>query len=189
MNNVNAHAKPLALFEGEEEFFRRRGFARITGAGTGEKNTKNHRGSYVDVWCRAYVASPDKIRMTIQRPKLLHAPWQVYGIIDFCFPGPGKPFCVACSRKVSSIEGYDKIGYHIKAILRGLRKAGKDYVMQHVAAGQPEKSTGTRKLTQQQADEIRATYASGGVTQADLAAHYGITQTSISAILLRKSYK
>jgi hypothetical protein len=44
------------------------------------------------------------------------------------------------------------------------------------------------KLTQLQADEIRALYASTKVRQTDLAARYGVSQRVISNIILGRSY-
>ncbi len=45
-----------------------------------------------------------------------------------------------------------------------------------------------RKLTMDQAEEMRAAYAHGGVTQNDLAEKYGIASQNISLILQGKTY-
>ncbi len=45
-----------------------------------------------------------------------------------------------------------------------------------------------RKLTYEQAEEIREIYAAGGYSQAKLAERYGIHVSGISAIIARRSY-
>lgn len=49
--------------------------------------------------------------------------------------------------------------------------------------------TGRAKLTMAQAEEIRKAYATGDVTQKQLAAQYRVDQTQISSIVRGKSYK
>jgi predicted XRE-type DNA-binding protein len=44
------------------------------------------------------------------------------------------------------------------------------------------------KLTEQIVCEIRTRYAAGGISQAALAAEYGIRQTQVSNVILRKSW-
>jgi hypothetical protein len=44
------------------------------------------------------------------------------------------------------------------------------------------------KLTREQVEQIRCRYAAGGVSQDALAAEYGVTQPSVSAIILRKTW-
>ena len=50
-------------------------------------------------------------------------------------------------------------------------------------------SNGRSKLTQEQVAEIRALYASGGLSQDKIAARYGVSQFAISAIVRNKRYK
>jgi len=50
------------------------------------------------------------------------------------------------------------------------------------------KRPGRTKLTYQQAEEIRAAYAVGGVKQVDLAHRYGISQQAVSNILNNRTY-
>ncbi len=45
-----------------------------------------------------------------------------------------------------------------------------------------------RKLTYEQAEELRAEYAAGGVYQSTLAKKYGINQSAVSSIIHRRSY-
>ena len=45
------------------------------------------------------------------------------------------------------------------------------------------------RLTQTQVDEIRAAYKQGGVTQSGLADIYGVSQTTISRIILQRRYR
>ena len=47
---------------------------------------------------------------------------------------------------------------------------------------------GFAKLTNLQADSIRRLYAGGGISQAALGNRFGIDQTSVSRIILRKNY-
>ncbi len=48
---------------------------------------------------------------------------------------------------------------------------------------------GRAKLTQNQASEIRAVYAAGGLSQDKIASMYGVSQFAISAIVRNKRYK
>jgi DNA-binding XRE family transcriptional regulator len=50
-------------------------------------------------------------------------------------------------------------------------------------------SNGRSKLTQAQAEEIRALYAAGSLSQDKIAAIYGVSQFAISAIVRNKRYK
>lgn len=45
------------------------------------------------------------------------------------------------------------------------------------------------KITNDQADEIRTRYAEGGISQSALGAIYGLSQSKISRIVQRKSYR
>lgn len=54
-------------------------------------------------------------------------------------------------------------------------------------SGAGEKN-GRAKLTQTQADEIRARYAAGGVSQQALADEYGVSQNAVSKIVRRERY-
>lgn len=45
------------------------------------------------------------------------------------------------------------------------------------------------KLTAEQVIEMRERYAAGGITQVELAAEYGISQSGLSGILLRKTWQ
>lgn len=49
--------------------------------------------------------------------------------------------------------------------------------------------TSRTTLTYEQAEEVRAAYAAGEATQAELGQRYGLAQTAISAIVRRKTYK
>ncbi|HEX6537480.1 MAG TPA: HNH endonuclease [Gemmatimonadaceae bacterium] len=49
--------------------------------------------------------------------------------------------------------------------------------------------SGTAKLTQDRADEIRHRHARGGVSRAALAREYGVSQSTISAIILRRRWQ
>lgn len=55
--------------------------------------------------------------------------------------------------------------------------------------GQVGESHASAKLTFQQAQEIRARYAYGVITQAALAAEYGVEQTTISNVVLNRHYR
>ncbi len=48
---------------------------------------------------------------------------------------------------------------------------------------------GYSRVTSSQVIAIRAAYASGGVTQRELGERYGITQSNVSAILMRKTWR
>ena len=50
-------------------------------------------------------------------------------------------------------------------------------------------SNGRSKLTQEQAAEIRALYATSGLSQDKIAERYGVSQFAISAIVRNKRYK
>lgn len=54
---------------------------------------------------------------------------------------------------------------------------------EHVGSGNAR-----AKFTQEDADAIRARYAGGGITQPQLAAQYGVSQATISNILLYRRY-
>lgn len=47
---------------------------------------------------------------------------------------------------------------------------------------------GSAKLTLDDVEKIRSLYASGGIRQIDLARQFGVSQTAVSAIVLRKSW-
>ena len=46
-----------------------------------------------------------------------------------------------------------------------------------------------RKLTQEQAEEIRDLYQSGGITQTELGNRFGVTQATVSKIVRRDRWK
>lgn len=60
-----------------------------------------------------------------------------------------------------------------------------------VGPGTPSHGSGhhSAHLTETQVAEIRARYANGGVTQPELAEYFGISQSVVSALLLRKIWK
>lgn len=65
----------------------------------------------------------------------------------------------------------------------------QDMVERHRRKGAASGETnGRAKLTQVQADEIRAIYAAGGRSQQSIADEYGVSQFAVSAIIRNKRY-